>query len=79
MTEDPHPLKEAAIDLGTWLDTWRDQPDLESLVDAVRESWMDYVAGSGMFVIPRAADGRVETQAERTSDHSLGPRLAVRK
>ena len=42
------------IDLGTWLDTWRDKPGLESLVDAVRESWMDYVAGSGMFEIPRA-------------------------
>ena len=54
MPEDPHPLKEAVIDLGTWVDTWRDQPGLESLVDAGRESWMDYVAASGMFVIPRA-------------------------
>jgi hypothetical protein len=34
--------------------TWRDQPGLESLVDAVRDSWMEYVAGSGMFEIPRA-------------------------
>jgi hypothetical protein len=59
MTEDPHPLKEAVIDLGTWLDTWRDQPGLELLVDAVRDAWMDYVAGSGMFEIP-SAKGKLE-------------------
>ena len=54
MPEPPHPLKEAIIDLGTWVDTWRDEPGLETLVDAVRESWIDYVAGSGMFEIPTA-------------------------
>jgi hypothetical protein len=58
MPDDTHPLKEAVIDLGTWLDTWREEPGLESLVDAVRESWMDYVAGSGMSVIPRT-EGRL--------------------
>jgi hypothetical protein len=52
MSEDTHPHKGAVIDLGTWLDTWRDQPGREPLVDAVRESWMDYVTGSGMFEIP---------------------------
>jgi hypothetical protein len=54
MTDDFHPLKEAVIDLGTWVDTWRDEPGLESLVDAVREAWIDHVAGSGMFMIPSA-------------------------
>jgi hypothetical protein len=58
MPDDTHPLKEAVIDLGTWLDTRRDQPGLESLVDAVRELWMEYVAGSGMFEIPRS-DGKL--------------------
>jgi hypothetical protein len=52
---DPHhpttpTLKEAVIELGTW----RDEPGLETLVGAVREAWMDYVAGSGIFEIPRA-------------------------
>jgi hypothetical protein len=52
MTDDTHPLKQAVIDLGTWVDTWRDEPGLETLVDTVRHAWMDYVAGSGMFEIP---------------------------
>ena len=52
MTDDPQPLKEAVIDLGTWVDRWRDEPGLETLVDAVREAWMDYVAGSGMWGCP---------------------------
>jgi hypothetical protein len=26
MTDDAHPLKEAGIDLGTWVDRWRDEP-----------------------------------------------------
>jgi hypothetical protein len=42
----------------TWVDRWRDEPGLEMLVDAVREAWMDYVAGSGMFEISRA-DGKL--------------------
>ena len=54
MPDNPHPLKEAVIDLGTWVDRWRDEPGLEALVDSVREAWMDYVAGSGMFEIPNA-------------------------
>jgi len=58
MTEDAHPLKEAIIDLGTWVDRWRDEPGLETLVDSVREAWMDYVAGSGTFEIPQA-DGKL--------------------
>jgi hypothetical protein len=58
MTDVAHPLKEAVIELGTWVDTWRDEPGLETLVDAVREAWMDYVAGSGVFEIPRA-DGKL--------------------
>ena len=58
MTNDIHPLKEAVIDLGTWVDTWRDQPVLETFVDAVLEAWMDYVANSGMFEFPRA-DGKL--------------------
>jgi hypothetical protein len=58
MSDDVHPLKQAVIDLGTWVDCWRDKAGLETLVDAVREAWMDYVAGSGMFEIPRA-DGRL--------------------
>ena len=58
MTDDTHPLKEAVIELGTWVDGWRDEPGLETLVDAVREAWMDYVAGSGLFEIPRA-DGKL--------------------
>jgi hypothetical protein len=58
MSDDTHPLKEAVIELGTWVDRWRDEPGLETLVDAVREAWMDYVAGSGMFEIPRA-DGKL--------------------
>ena len=58
MTEDAHPLKEAVIDLGAWVDQWRDEPGLETLVTAVREAWMDYVAGSGMFEIPRV-DGKL--------------------
>jgi hypothetical protein len=58
MTDDTHPLKEAVIDLGTWVDRWREEPGLEILVDAVREAWMDYVAGSGMFEIPRP-DGKL--------------------
>ena len=53
MTDNPHALKEAVVDLGTWVDRWRDEPGLETLVDAVREAWMDYVAGSGLFEIPR--------------------------
>jgi hypothetical protein len=62
MTDDTHPLKEAVIDLGTWVDRWRDEPGLETLVDAVREAWMNYVAGSGMFEIPRA-DGKLVAQS----------------
>ena len=58
MTENFHPLKEAIIDLGTWVDTWRGQPGLETLADAVREAWMDYVGNSGMFEFPRA-DGKL--------------------
>jgi len=58
MSDDTHPLKQAVIELGTWVDRRRDEPGLESLVDAVREAWMDYVAGSGMFEIPRA-DGKL--------------------
>ena len=58
MSDDTNPLKESVIDLGTWVDTWRDEPGLETVVDAVREAWMDYVAGSGMFEIPRA-DGKL--------------------
>ena len=58
MDQDTHPLKEAVIDLGTWVDRWRDEPGLETLVGAVREAWIDYVAGSGMFEIPRA-DGKL--------------------
>ena len=58
MSDDAHPLKQAVIELGTWVDRWRDEPGLETLVDAVREAWMDYVAGSGMFEIPRA-DGKL--------------------
>jgi hypothetical protein len=58
MIEDTHPLKESIIDLGTWVDTWRNEPGLETLVDAVREAWMDYVALSGMFEIPRG-DGKL--------------------
>ena len=37
MTDNTHPLKEALTDLGTWVDRWRDEPGLETLVDAVRE------------------------------------------
>ena len=58
MSDDTHPLKEAVIDLRTWVDRWRDEPGLEALVDAVREAWMDYVAGSGMLEVPRA-DGKL--------------------
>ena len=58
MTDNAHPLKEAVFELGTWVDRWRDEPGLETLVDAVREAWMDYVAGSRMFEIPRA-DGKL--------------------
>ena len=58
MSDDAHPLKEALIDLGTWVDRWRDEPGLEMLVDAVRVAWMGYVAGSGMFEIPRG-DGKL--------------------
>ena len=58
MTDNTHPLKEAIIELGTWVDRWRDEPDLETLVGSVREAWMDYVAGSGMFEIPRG-DGKL--------------------
>ncbi len=38
MNDNDHPLKEAIIDLGTWVDKWRDEPGLETLVDAVREA-----------------------------------------
>ena len=58
MTDNAHPLKQAVIDLGTPVDTWVDEPGVETLVDAVREAWMDYVAGSGMFEIPRG-DGKL--------------------
>ena len=58
MNNDSHPLKNAVIYFGTWVDRWRDEPGLETLVDAVREAWMDYVAGSEMFEIPRA-DGKL--------------------
>ncbi len=58
MSDDAHTLKRAVIELGTWVDRWRDEPGLETLVDAVREAWMDYVTGSGMFEIPRA-DGKL--------------------
>jgi len=58
MTDDPRPLRDAVIDLATWVDRSRDEPGLEALVDAVREAWMEYVAGSGMFEIPRA-DGKL--------------------
>jgi hypothetical protein len=58
MTDNTNPLKKAIIELGTWVDKWRDEPSLEALVDAVREAWMDYVAGSGMFEVPRA-DGKL--------------------
>jgi hypothetical protein len=34
MTDDAHRLKEAIIELGTWVDRWRDEPGLETLVDA---------------------------------------------
>jgi hypothetical protein len=54
MSDNPHPLKQAVIELGTWVDRWRDEPGLETLVGTVREAWMDYVAGSGLFEIPRA-------------------------
>jgi hypothetical protein len=57
MIDNAHHLKAALIDLGTWVDRWRDEPRLETLVDAVRGAWMDYVAGSEMFEIPRA-DGK---------------------
>jgi hypothetical protein len=58
MNDDTNPLKEAVIELGTWVDRWRDEPDLETLVDAVRKAWMDYVGGPGMFEIPRG-DGKL--------------------
>jgi hypothetical protein len=54
MTDDTHPLKQATIELATWVDRWREEPGLETLVDAVRGAWMNYVAGSGIFEIPRA-------------------------
>jgi hypothetical protein len=53
MNNDAHPLKQAVIELGTWVDRWRDEPGLETLVDAVREAWMDYVTGSAMLSSPR--------------------------
>jgi len=46
------------IEPGTGVDRWRDELGLETLVDAVREAWMDQVAESGMFEVPRA-DGQV--------------------
>jgi hypothetical protein len=64
MTDDTHPLKEAVVDLGTWVDRWRDEPGLEILVDAVREAWMDYVAGSGLFEIPRPNGKRADDPPE---------------
>jgi hypothetical protein len=29
MPNDTHPLKQAVIDLGTWVDRWRDEPGLK--------------------------------------------------
>jgi hypothetical protein len=58
MSDDAHPLGESIIELGGWVGKWRDEPGLETLVDAVREAWMGYVAGSGMFEIPHA-DGKL--------------------
>ena len=76
MPDNPHPLKEAVTDLGAWVDTWRDEPGLETLVDSVREAWMDYVAGSGMFEIPRG-DGKLAEVIPlrgRGDDQTQGPR-----
>jgi hypothetical protein len=58
MSDDADPLGESIIELGGRVDKWRDEPGLETLVDAVREAWMDYVVGSGMFEIPHA-DGEL--------------------
>ena len=46
MPDDPHPLKQALIDLAEWHDRWRGEPGLESLVEAVRRAWISYVAAN---------------------------------
>jgi hypothetical protein len=58
--DDPHPLKRALIDLAEWHDRWRDEPGLESLVGAVRGSWIGYVAANCEVhaVAPELLEGR---------------------
>ena len=51
-------LARRTIELGSWVDRWRDEPGPETLVGAVRKAWMDYAAGAGMFEIPRG-EGRL--------------------
>jgi len=46
MSDDPHPLKQALIDLAEWHDRWRDEDELEPLVEAVRKAWIGYVAAN---------------------------------
>ena len=53
MRDDSFPAKDAVIELANWIDKWRDEPEIEPLSAAVFDAWVDYVAGSGLFEIPR--------------------------
>ncbi len=53
MSDGSFPAKDAVVELGNWIDKWRDEPVLEPLNSAVYEAWLDYVSGCGLFEMPR--------------------------
>ncbi len=57
MPDDAHAPKEALIDLAEWHDRWRDEPELEPLVEAVRRAWIGYVAARTAILRRNARNG----------------------
>ena len=39
--------QQALTDLGDWIDTWREDPDLLALVSPVAKAWLDFAEQQG--------------------------------
>ena len=52
MTE--HPRKTAIVEIAEWHDRWRGDEQLEPLVEAVREAWIEFAADSNPEMIFRS-------------------------
>jgi hypothetical protein len=63
--DDTGPDQAAILDLTEWHDRWRDEQELEPLVEAVRRAWIGYVALN--CEVPRAREKIAEVIPLRRS------------